>query len=224
MLQCRRGRGPGSPALLLPAAEGMLCLLWTWGEGRTPVGLGSPPAVTPWHRSWLRFAARHGAARSPQALQCPESAVSPGLRHRGCPYGPAAPTAPLLLGRLQAHGAGGGSAQGQGLLWAPLPGRHPLPILTPGLVRLQLALSGLVGIVSWKRPLTLVVGVSGGDPSADGGPGWGGQNGGTERSHAPETCSHVRRLPAPQPCPAGSPSPPRCRSPSSPCCQCWASC
>lgn len=41
-------------------------------------------------------------------------------------------------------------------------------MLTPGLVHLQLALSGLVGIISWKRPLTLVVGV-GGDTPAGGG-------------------------------------------------------
>ncbi|KAJ7397752.1 hypothetical protein BTVI_132358 [Pitangus sulphuratus] len=71
----------------------------------------------------------------------------------GCPYGPAAPglaTGPAGIGV-------GGLYPWAGAAQGPTAWQGPLPTLTPGLVRLQLALSGLVGIVSWKRPFTLVI-------------------------------------------------------------------
>ncbi|KAM9623297.1 protein ENTREP3 isoform 2-T2 [Morphnus guianensis] len=53
----------------------------------------------------------------------------------------------------------------------------------PSWAGFSLALCGLVGIVSWKRPLTLVVGVGGDQPSTGEGSGWRGQHEGAEQPH-----------------------------------------
>lgn len=155
----------------------MGALLWLLG-----VGVGAAPGVPrgdPAARilAWVCCPAR--AARSPQALN-QQFLPSRGAR--------AAPTAPLLPGWLQACRDQGALPVGRGCS-GPSACQSLLPVLTPGLVHLQLALSGLVGIVSWKRPLTLVVGVGGTPFRRRGGPGWGGR--------ATPPCPRVlRRLPA----------------------------
>lgn len=163
----------------------MGALLWLLG-----VGVGAAPGVPrgdPAARilAWVCCPAR--AARSPQALN-QQFLPSRGAR--------AAPTAPLLPGWLQACRDQGALPVGRGCS-GPSACQSLLPVLTPGLVHLQLALSGLVGIVSWKRPLTLVVGVGGTPFRRRGGPGWGGRATPPVPPGAP-----------PAPCSAGSPSPP----------------
>lgn len=150
-----------------------------WGEGSTR----GAPTVTLQHGSWPGFAAQPEQALNQQFL--------PSCGARAAPYSPAAPgLAPGLQGS-------GGSARGQGVL----PNRAFSLCSPPGLVNLQLALSGLVGIISWKRPLTLVVGV-GEDtlPQA-----------GESRMGRPSSPLVPRVLPAPplgSPAQPGSPSPP----------------
>ncbi|XP_039558160.1 protein FAM189B isoform X4 [Passer montanus] len=60
----------------------------------------------------------------------------------------------------------------------------------PSWAGFSLALSGLVGIISWKRPLTLVVGVGGTPSRRRGSPGWGGRA-------TPPCPRALSRLPAP---------------------------